>query len=138
MSLEIFREIEGYEHYLVSSWGKVYSIEAARQIYRSEGRIYETATRKLRELTTEETPKGYLRVYLYKNGKRKHHKVHRLVAHAFIPNPEHKSQVNHIDGNKKNNSVTNLEWATDEENKLHRNLILDKNLRQGETVCQLI
>ena len=129
MSLEIFREIEGYEHYLVSSWGKVYSVEAARQIYRSEGRIYETATRKLRELATEETPKGYLRVYLYKNGKRKHHKVHRLVAHAFIPNPEHKSQVNHIDGNKKNNSVTNLEWVTDEENKLHRNLILDKNFR---------
>ena len=129
MSLEIFREIEGYEHYLVSSWGKVYSIEAARQIFRSEGRIYETATRKLRELATEETPKGYLRVYLYKNGKRKHHKVHRLVAHAFIPNPEHKSQVNHIDGNKKNNSVTNLEWVTDEENKLHRNLILDKNFR---------
>lgn len=127
MSLEIFREIEGYEHYLVSSWGKVYSIEAARQIYRSEGRIYETATRKLRELTTEETPKGYLRVYLYKNGKRKHHKVHRLVAHAFIPNPEHKSQVNHIDGNKKNNSVTNLEWVTDEENKLHRNKILNYN-----------
>ena len=116
MSLEIFREIEGYEHYLVSSWGKVYSVEKARQRYLSGGRIFEAATRKLRELATEETPKGYLRVYLYKDGKRKHHKVHRLVAHAFIPNPEHKSQVNHIDGNKKNNSVTNLEWVTDEEN----------------------
>ena len=126
MSLEIFREIEGYEHYLVSSWGKVYRVEEARQRYLSGGRFFEAATRKLHELATEETPKGYLRVYLYKNGKRKHHKVHRLVAHAFIPNPESKGQINHKDGNKQNNSVTNLEWVTDEENKLHRKKILVK------------
>ncbi len=122
----MFREIEGYEHYLVSSWGKVYSIEAARQIHGSGERVFELTTRKLHELATEETPKGYLRVYLYKDGKRKHHKVHRLVAHAFIPNPENKGQINHKDGNKKNNSVTNLEWVTDEENKLHRKQILTK------------
>jgi hypothetical protein len=54
------------------------------------------------------------------NGRRKHHKVHRLVAKAFIPNPEGKQQVNHKDGNKQNNSITNLEWVTDEENKIHQ------------------
>ena len=50
------------------------------------------------------------------NGK-KHFKVHRLVADAFIPNPCCKPQVNHKDGNKHNNSITNIEWVTDGENK---------------------
>ena len=123
MSLEQFRPIEGYEHYLVSTWGKVYRVDRAAQIVSRGKDSYKVSTRKLTELATEETPKGYLRVYLYKNGKRKHHKIHRLVAKAFIPNPEDKPQVNHKDGNKKNNSITNLEWVTDEENKLHRESI---------------
>ena len=123
MSLEQFRPIEGYEHYLVSTWGKVYRVDRATQILSRDKDLYEVSAQKLTELATEETPKGYLRVYLYKNGKRKHHKIHRLVAKAFIPNPNNKPQVNHIDGNKQNNSITNLEWVTDEENKLHRESI---------------
>jgi hypothetical protein len=123
MSLEQFRPIEGYEHYLVTTWGKVYRVDRSTQILSRDKDSYEVSTRKLTELATEETPKGYLRVYLYKNGKRKHHKIHRLVAKAFIPNPNNKPQVNHKDGNKKNNSITNLEWVTDEENKLHRESI---------------
>ena len=122
MSLEKFKLIEGYDHYLVSTWGKIYRIDKAFQVETD----YQHMTRKLSELSTEETSKGYLRVYLSKNGKRKHHKVHRLVARAFIPNPENKPQVNHIDGNKKNNSITNLEWVTDTENKERRKEILDK------------
>ena len=122
MSLEKFKLIEGYDHYLVSTWGKIYRIDKAFQVETD----YQHMTRKLSELSTEETSKGYLRVYLSKNGKRKHHKVHRLVARAFIPNPDNKPQVNHIDGNKHNNSITNLEWVTDEENKLHRKQILTK------------
>ena len=100
-SLEIFRDVDEYEgKYQVTSWGRVYNVD----------------TEKF--LRTEETEKGYLRVDLYDvSGKRKHHKVHRLVAKAFIKNPNGLPQVNHIDGNPKNNSFTNLEWVTNEENR---------------------
>lgn len=62
---------------------------------------------------------GYLRVSLYKNGKRKRCKVHRLVASAFLPNPKNKPEVNHKDFNKINCCVENLEWATSSENTVH-------------------
>lgn len=62
---------------------------------------------------------GYWIVRLYKNNQVKSHNVHRLVAEAFIPNPENKRTVNHKDGNKLNCHVSNLEWATDSENVLH-------------------
>lgn len=52
--------------------------------------------------------KGYKRVCLTKDGKKKYHFVHRLVAQAFIPNPDNKPEIDHIDGNPENNSVTNL------------------------------
>lgn len=125
MTLERFKLIDGYEHYLVSTWGKVYRIDKAFQVETD----YQHMTRKLSELATEETSKGYLRVPLFKDGKRKWHKVHRLVANAFIPNPYDKPQINHIDGNKQNNSITNLEWVTDKENKDKRKKILlgDRN-----------
>lgn len=63
--------------------------------------------------------KGYLKVWLTNNGKVKSHFVHRLVAKTFIPNPKNKKTVNHIDNNKKNNNVDNLEWATQSENSKH-------------------
>lgn len=62
---------------------------------------------------------GYYRVGFWKDGKVIKKYVHRLVAETFIPNPMNKSQVNHIDGNKLNNSVGNLEWATPKENIIH-------------------
>lgn len=62
---------------------------------------------------------GYYYVNLYKNGKRQTVKNHRLVALHFIPNLENKPEVNHKDGNKLNNRVDNLEWATSQENIIH-------------------
>ena len=62
---------------------------------------------------------GYPAVDIYEDGVRHYRKVHRLVVEAFIDNPENKPQVNHIDGNKRNNNVSNLEWATASENMKH-------------------
>ena len=59
------------------------------------------------------------------------HPIHRLVANAFIPNPENKPQINHIDGDKHNNSVTNLEWCTPKENSRHRDLVIWKGEHRG-------
>lgn len=63
--------------------------------------------------------KGYPKIALSKDGRSRTYPIHRLVASTFIPNPENKPQVNHKDGNKKNNAVSNLEWATESENLLH-------------------
>ena len=63
--------------------------------------------------------KGYLRVVLYTNGKNKIFRIHRLVAQLFIPNPENKPEINHVDGNKLNNFAENLEWVTHAENMGH-------------------
>ena len=61
----------------------------------------------------------YMKVALCIKGKLKQFLVHRLVAKAFVPNPENKREANHIDGNKTNNKVSNLEWVTARENQIH-------------------
>ena len=99
--------------YQISNYGNVKSL--ARQRKNSKG-VY-MQKEKLLSLTNTST--GYKKVELVKNGKKKGHKVHRLVAMAFIDNPENKPQVNHIDGNKTNNYVGNLEWVTSSENCIH-------------------
>lgn len=105
--MEQYRDIQGYEGlYQVTSWGRVYSVK-------SKGFIKPYITHK-----------GYARVDLYDtNGKRTHHKVHRLVANAFLNNVHGKPQVNHKDGNKLNNSFTNLEFCTNLENARHRSMM---------------
>lgn len=99
---EIWKSVKGYEGlYEVSNTGNVKSL--------SKNKILNPCLHK----------KGYMFVTLTKNKKTKHKYVHRLVADAFIENKLLKTQVNHIDGNKTNNKVENLEWCTDEENTKH-------------------
>ena len=96
---EQWRAVEGYPEYEVSNLGRV----------RKNGKL----------TSSHRTRKGYWQTNLYKRRKQTLHYIHRLVAIAFIPNPENKPTVNHIDGNKDNNRVSNLEWATYLENNLH-------------------
>lgn len=111
---EIWKDIEGYEGiYQVSNFGNVKVLR--REIWNGKGiRIQEE---KILKQSTNMW--GYCIVTLTKNSVRLPHKVHRLVAKAFIPNYENKEQVNHIDGDKTNNHVENLEWNTRQENMSH-------------------
>lgn len=114
MKTEIWKEIKGYEGmFAVSNYGRVKSL--ARRVSNHTGFI----NKPERILKPFKDVKGYLRVYLTKNSKKKFTPIHRLVSFAFIPNPENKPQVNHIDGNKQNNRVENLEWCTNGENQIH-------------------
>lgn len=103
---EIWKDVVGYEgFYKVSNLGNIIS---CRRNYK-EGVKYITPFNN----------GGYDRVTFVTNWKHKNLLVHRIVAEAFIPNPENKPDVNHIDGNKHNNCVNNLEWATRKENVNH-------------------
>ena len=72
-----------------------------------------------RTLKLQQNGKGYLRFDAQTENGKRHFFVHRLVATLYVPNPEGKPQVNHIDGNKKNNNAENLEWVTNRENRQH-------------------
>lgn len=82
-----------------------------------EGQVYSTFSGII--LKPHLNQKGYQRLTVTINGIKKSPTIHQLVALAFIPNPDNKPQVNHKDGNKLNNHVDNLEWVTNEENRLH-------------------
>ncbi len=69
-----------------------------------------------------------LKVLLQINGKQKWFFIHRLVAQSFIPNPQNKPTVNHIDGNQHNNDISNLEWATHSEQQLHSHRVLGRKI----------
>ena len=99
--MEIWKNIKGYPDYAISSFGNIKNIKFDKK------------------LNPHITDQGYCIVNIYCNKKDKHFKVHRLVAETFIDNPDKKRTVNHIDGNKLNNSVSNLEWATHSENHKH-------------------
>lgn len=112
---EVFADIRGYEgYYQVSNYGNVRSLD--RVIKEKTGK---TQTLKGRILKQRINPGGYHYIELGKNGTKATFAVHQLVAQAFLSNPNKKPIVNHIDGNRLNNSLSNLEWATYSENLEH-------------------
>ena len=107
---EIFEDLIGYEEsYQISDKGRIFTkrrLDGNRIIYGKE--LHPTITQD-----------GYLKVGLTRNGETKRFYLHRLVALHFIENPQNLPQVNHKDGNKFNNNVSNLEWCTKEQNLEH-------------------
>lgn len=99
---KFFREVEGFPNYLVSEFGKVWSKKSSRF---------------LTDFPNNE--RGYRAVRLSKDGEAVTTYLHRIVAKAYVPNPNSKPQVNHIDGNVENNIASNLEWTTLQENMKH-------------------
>lgn len=99
--MEIYKVISDYPNYEVSNLGNVRN--------KKTGKVLKPLRHN----------KGYLQVTLCKERKHKQCLVHRLVSTAFIPNPENKKEVNHLDGNKTNNCVSNLEWVSHSENIIH-------------------
>lgn len=101
-AIEIWKNVDGYEN--------IYEVS-------NKGNIRRIGKEKNRKLNMNRD--GYLLVNLYKNGVSKRLLVHRLVAKAFLPNPNNLPQVNHKDGAKSNNHIENLEWCTASENIIH-------------------
>ena len=122
--MEIWKDINGYEgYYQISNKGNVRSVDRFDGVHDRTGTVIKPNLKS----------NGYLQVGLRKHSQRKYIGVHRLVAIHFIDNPENKPQVNHIDGNKQNNTVENLEWVTAKENQQHATRIgLRDNMLKGE------
>jgi hypothetical protein len=102
------KDIKGYEGlYQIDEDGHVYSLNY-------------NGTRKIKNLKTVKNRRGYYVVGLFKDKKLKTHYLHRLVAEAFVENLENKPQVDHYDGDRSNNHVSNLRWVTNQQNQWNR------------------
>ena len=97
-------EIEGFEDYLIYEDGRVWSKK------KSKGRFLKHGINNI----------GYVQVTLCKDGKTKTKTIHRLLGKAYIPNPENKPEIDHIDNNRQNNNISNLRWVTKRENQLNK------------------
>lgn len=117
--VETFVKIDGFENYEVSNLGRVRNIESGRVL---KPRLHRD---------------GYLVHGLYGYDKRKFLFLHRIIATAFIDNPEEKPCVNHIDENKLNNDLSNLEWCTVRENNIHGTRIKRIAEKLSQKVIQL-
>lgn len=130
---EIWKDITGYEgYYQVSNLGRVRSLKRSWAVTNQYNVLFRSCTKeKIIKPILFNT--GYLYVSLSKNNIKKNIAIHRLVAEAFIPNFDDFPMVNHIDGNKQNNNVNNLEWCTYKHNSQHAYSIGLVNHYSGET-----
>lgn len=118
---EIWKTIKGYENYYqISNQGRVKSV--TRFVNDNNGVVL-LKSKILNPMINE---KGYLRIGLSKNNQRKYKRIHRLVAEAFIPNPDNKPQINHKNGIKTDNRVSNLDWVSISENVKHSYHVLHR------------
>ena len=130
--MEQWRDIDGFEGmYQVSDRGRVRSVE--RTVKMNRGGVEYDMHHKGRVLHTAVTKDGYVTVHLTKCSKPYSFRVHRLVALAYIPNPDDMPEVNHKDGVKTNNTPSNLEWCTKSHNIRHafKHGLIDK----GNMTC---
>lgn len=112
--VEVWKDIPGYEGlYQISNLGRVKSLERWVQNY---GKL-QHHPEKIK--VPANRGDGYQALILYKDNKGKNRYIHRLVAEAFLPNPNNKMTVNHVNGNKSDNRAENLEWSTYAENNKH-------------------
>lgn len=123
---EIWKPIEENPIYLVSNYGRVKTID--HKIWCKVNNSFSIRKGRICILSNNNS-KRYWRVNVQINNKQKAFAIHRLVAKAFIPNPDNLPQVNHIDGNKNNNQVSNLEWCTNSYNQKHA---IANNLKSRE------
>lgn len=114
MEEEIWKNIKGYTNYMVSNMGRMKSLK--RMVVRNNNRPLLVEEKILKPSVNK---KGYLFICLRNNGKLKYFRLHRLVAEAFISNPNNYPCVNHKDENKQNNCVENLEWCTVKYNNIY-------------------
>lgn len=122
---EIWKPVKGYEGlYVISNLGRI----------KSFARPWDNRTLKDRIMRQYVGKTGYFNVRLCKNSRTKLCKTHRLVAEAFIDNPHHYPVINHKDGNKLNNNVSNLEWCTYSHNIKHA---YDHGLRKIKRIAQV-
>lgn len=125
---EIWKAVPGYEgSFEVSDKGNFRSLNRLVPSRYGKPRNYPG-----KPLKVEEMQDGYKRIVLMKDAVKKRYMCHRLVAEAFIPNPDNLPYVNHIDGNRGNNCVENLEWCTQEQNEKHAIDVLGKTMK-GKT-----
>lgn len=116
---EVWKDVSGFDgHYAVSNFGRVKSLH--RDLPHAEHGVWHISERLLKQRLAGKESSRYYSVSLHiGNGKMKNKKVHRMVAEAFIPRVQGKDFINHKDGNKLNNFVSNLEWCTPKENSDH-------------------
>lgn len=140
MKDEIWKDIKNYEGlYQVSNLGNVRSLDKIDYIYNFKKEQKVKRIRKGKIIKHNISNKGYKFVSLYKNKKRNNFYIHRLVAQTFIQNIDNLPIINHIDGNKLNNNISNLEWCTYSHNvKEAYRLGLETNTEKQKEISRII